>query len=78
MKKLHRIFNSAGMRAPPLNVSGITNRFKFANKVFDSIGRIKLFLSTAQDVPPVEVEPDVVQPNTQALMGIDYLKEKAR
>ena len=66
------------MRVSRLQNAAFRHRFRFANKVFDSFGKIILYLDTPNGVPPIPVELDLVQADIPALLGIDVLDREGR
>ena len=72
-KELGKIFLQQKIRVPNIQKSEVTHRFRFADKLFDSLGKVSLFLSTPKGIPPICVELDVVQADIPALLGMDIL-----
>lgn len=53
---------------PNIQQSAFTHRFGFADKLFESLGKVSLFLSTPSGLLPIRVDFDVVQADIPALL----------
>lgn len=67
IKELRRIFGKFGRRLQGL--LGSDRRFRFADAVFESLGRIDLPLATPNGIPTVFLSLDVVSADVPALLG---------
>ena len=75
LKSLKRILCKQGVRFPKLELS--RNRFRFADSIFESLGKICIPLRTPPGVTPVPVVMDVVQADIPPLLGIDILDKES-
>lgn len=75
LKQLNRIYNYFGSRRPSLRKPA--NRFRFADSVFESLGKTCLPLQTAPGVPTINVELDVVSADIPALLGMDLMDRES-
>ena len=76
-RDLRKIFLQQKIREPNIKGSEVTHRFRFADRLFDSLGKVTLFLSTPSGIPPIRVVLDVVRANIPALLGMDVLDREA-
>ena len=70
-KTLNRILNENGVYKRHIRPS--QNRFRFANSVFESRGKITIPLRTPLGIPPVNVDLDIVDADIPALLGMDVM-----
>lgn len=75
MKEINRIFSAQNSRRPTLRKSN--NRFRFADAVFKSLGKVLLQLRTVPGQPTIDVELDVVSADIPALLGMDLLDRES-
>ena len=67
LKELSRIFQTRGKGLPRLRRS--TNRFRFADSCFNSLGQIDLPLATPSDIPPMQVTQMPYPPTSLPYLG---------
>lgn len=72
-KELRGILSSQNRKIPELRGTAYKHRFSFADKVFDSVGRVILYLSTPFGIPRIPVKLDVVQAYVPALLLMEIL-----
>lgn len=70
-KELNHILRAHNARSIPKYPS--SNRFRFGNSTYNSIGIVQFFLATPQGVPAITVQMDVVPVDIPALLGLDIL-----
>lgn len=70
-KELGKIFMQQKIRVPNIQKSPGTHRFRFAEKLFDSLAKVSLFFSTPGGILPIRVDLEVVQVDIPALLGMD-------
>lgn len=74
-KELNRILNAIGMHERKIFPS--RNRFRFADAVYESSGRVMLPLFTPPGASKVIVEMDIVTADILALLGMDVLDKES-
>ena len=74
-EELERTVRRKGLQRPKLTVS--QRRFRFADTMFKSVGKVKLYLATPPGVPPLPVLLNVVDANIPVLLGLDFLNKES-
>lgn len=74
-KELNRILNAIGLHRRRILPS--RNRFRFADAVYESLGRISIPLSVPRGIPQVFVELDIVDADIPALLGMDVMDKES-
>lgn len=75
LKELKYVFRQLGRRVPNLKWS--TNRYRFADTSYESLGKASLPLATPLCKLTILVEMDVVNADIPALLGLDVLDREA-
>lgn len=74
-KELNRILNALGLHERRIFPS--RKKFRFAYAVYNSLGRISIFLRTCPGVSKIFVELDIVDADIPALLGMDDLDNES-
>lgn len=74
-KELNKSFERMGSRRPTLRIS--TNRFRFADANFDSLGTVKILLAAPYGQKPIWVQIDVLMANIPPLHGMDGMESQS-
>lgn len=74
-KELNRVVNAIGMRPKKPRYS--SNRFRFADAEYESLGKASIPLLTPPGIPAIFVEMNVVQADIPAFLGMDVLDRES-